>query len=372
MTRTTHWLAGLAGVFMLALGVAAIALSYDSACPARAPSDPSAATLMEAVQQRCYGGPEVLAIEQVARPVPKEDELLVRVRAAAVNPVDWHGMTGRPYVMRLARGLGSPDDPRTGADFAGTVEAVGARVTRFKPGDVVFGARNGAFAEYLVVREHRAVAHVPATLTFEEAAAMPIAAVTALQGLRDHGRITAGQQVLINGASGGVGTYAVQIARSYGATVTGVCSTRNVELVRSLGADHVIDYTRENFTDGTQRYDLILDNVGNHSPLALRRVLEPGGVVVTVGAPKDGPWIGMFGGIIAGHVVSWFVDEEFRFFVAQLEQDDLGVLADLAQSGKLRSVIDRRFRLEETAEAIEYLARWRTRGKIILQVGNSK
>lgn len=371
MTLKKRILTGLAGVFALAIVSFAIALSHDSDCPAPGRPAAGAQPVMKAVLQRCYGSPEVLTLEDVARPTPADDEVLVRVRAAAVNPLDWHSVSGWPYIMRLSNGLGTPEDPGTGVDFAGTVESVGREVTRFRPGDEVFGGRGGAFAEYVALPEHRAIAHKPPNLTFEQAAAIPVAAVTALQALRDQGHIQAGQKVLINGASGGVGTFAVQIAKSFGAEVTGVCSTRNVGLVRSIGADHVVDYKKEDFTEAGERYDLIIDNVGNHSPLALRRALEPNGVVVIVGAPKRGPWIGMFWGIIRGIALSWFVDEKFVFFIAHLNQDDLNFLADLAREGKMTSVIDRRYPLSEVPAAIEYLARWHARGKVVVRLDDS-
>ena len=220
---------------------------------------------MKAIVHRCYGSADVLKFEEIAKPIAADDEVLVKVRAASVNPLDWHYMSGTPYIMRMSSGLGAPENMRMGVDFAGIVEAVGKNVKRFKPGDEVFGGRTGALAEYVAVREDRTLALKPSNLSFEQAAAIPVAAITALQGLRDKGRLQPGQKVLINGASGGVGTFAVQIAKSFGAEVTGVCSTRNVEMVRSIGADHVIDYTKQNFTEGAQRYDLILDNVGNHS-----------------------------------------------------------------------------------------------------------
>jgi len=369
MTLRKRILLGVATVLALAVVSLVFMLSHDSPCPAPPEATTQAAPFkMKAVMQRCYGSPELLTFEDIAKPTPADDELLVRVQAAAVNPLDWHSVAGIPYVMRLSNGLGAPNDPSMGVDFAGTVESVGKGVTKFKPGDEVFGGRNGAFAEYLVVREHRAVTHKPANVTFEQAAAIPVAAVTALQALRDKAEVKPGQKVLINGASGGVGTYAVQIAKALGAEVTGVCSTRNVELVRSLGADHVVDYKKEDFTSANQRYDVIIDNVGNHSPLALRDALEPKGIVVIVGAPKDGPWIGMFRGIIKAMVLSWFVDERYVFFVANLNQDDLAALADLAREGKLTSVIDRSFPLSETPKAIEYLAGWHARGKVVVHV----
>ena len=281
----------------------AATMSHDSPC---GPADPLAAdaTRMKAIVYRCYGSPDVLKLEDVEKPTPADDEVLVRVRAASVNPLDWHYMRGTPYIMRLDSGVGTPTSTRMGVDFSGTVEAVGRNVKRFRPGDEVFGGRRGAFAEYVTVREDRALALKPANVTFEQAAAVPIAAMTALQALRDKGGIQPGQKVLINGASGGVGTFAVQIAKSFGAEVTGVCSTRNLDLVRSLGADHVIDYTKEDFTKSGQRYDLILDNVGNHPLLALRRVLTPGGTMVIVGGSK-GNWITPDGSSDQGvHVVA--------------------------------------------------------------------
>src|SRR5688572_21742817 len=234
-------------VVVLAVGSLAVTLSYNSSC--RAPAAlPAGSESMKGLVAHCYGAPEVLQLEQVAKPTPNDDQLLVKVHAAALNPVDWHAMRGSPYIMRLQSGLGAPKDQRVGVDFAGTVQAVGKSVTRFKPGDEVFGGADGAVAEYVVVREDRGVALKPANVTFEQAASVAVAALTALQGLRDHGGLKPGQKVLINGASGGVGTFSVQIAKHLGAEITGVCSTRNVELVRSLGADHVIDYTQQDFT----------------------------------------------------------------------------------------------------------------------------
>lgn len=366
MTPNKRLLLGLAGVLALSVVSLAIALSYDADCPAPTQLAHTGQATMKAVLQRCYGSPETLALADVAKPTPTDDEVLVRVHAAAVNPLDWHSVAGQPYLMRLSNGLGTPTDARTGVDFAGTVEAVGKQVTRFKPGDAVFGGRNGAFAEYLVVREQRAVAHKPDNVSFEQAAAIPVAAVTALQALRDQGMLRKGQKVLINGASGGVGTFAVQIAKALGGRVTGVCSTKNVALVHSLGADRVVDYSKEDFTQSNERYDLIVDNVGNHSPLALRRALVPHGTVVIVGAPKDGPWIGMFWGVIRGLVLSWLVDEKFRFFVADLNQGDLNYLADLAREGRMTAVIDRQFGLNQVPAAIEYLAGWHARGKVVV------
>ncbi|HEY5806985.1 MAG TPA: NAD(P)-dependent alcohol dehydrogenase [Povalibacter sp.] len=368
MTLTKKICTGLTVAFALAIASFAIALSHNAPCPAAGSLARGTQPMMKAVLQRCYGPPGTLTLEEIARPTPADNEVLVRVRAAAVNPLDWHSVVGQPYIMRLANGLGTPEDPSTGADFAGTVESVGKQVTRFRAGDEVFGGRGGAFAEYIAIREDRAVVHKPSNLSFEQAAAIPVAAVTALQALRDQGHVQAGQKVLINGASGGVGTFAVQIARSFGAEVTGICSTKNVELVRSLGANHVIDYTKEDFTEADVRYDVIIDNVGNHSPLALRRALKRNGIVVIVGTSKRGPWIGMFWGVIRGIVLSWFVDEQFVFFVARMNHDDLNLLADLAREGKMTSVIDRHYTLSEVPAAIEYLAGRHARGKVIVRL----
>ncbi|HKN11093.1 MAG TPA: NAD(P)-dependent alcohol dehydrogenase, partial [Pseudomonadota bacterium] len=280
--------------------------------------------------------------------------------------LDWHFMRGTPYIVRMDTGFGAPESPRLGIDFAGTVEAVGANVTRFRPGDAVFGGRRGAFAEYVTVREDRAMAMKPANLTFEQAASVPIAAVTALQALRDKGRIRAGQKVLINGASGGVGTFAVQIAKSYGAEVTGVCSTRNVDMVRSLGADHVVDYTQVDFTRGEQRYDLILDAVGSHGLLAHKRVLRPAGVLVIVGGPSTGQWIGPMITPLKALIVSPFVSQTFAPLLADLNKEDLAYLGELMQAGKVTPVIDRRYRLNEVPAALRYLEQGHARGKVVI------
>src|SRR5712692_9147716 len=266
----------------LITAVCTAALLFTDAALAQTPS-PSVASLMKAIVYRDYGSPDVLRLEEIEKPVPNDNQVLIRVRAASVNPLDWHYMRGTPYIGRIEMGLLKPKVTRLGVDYAGTVEAVGRNVTQFKPGDEVFGGRTGAFAEYVSVLEDRAVVLKPANLTFEQAASVPIAAITALQALRDKGKIQPGQKVLINGASGGVGTFAVQLAKNFGAEVTGVCSTRNVELVQSLGADHVIDYTKEDFTKGDQHYDVILDNVANHSLSECRRVLTPNGIYVLIG-----------------------------------------------------------------------------------------
>ncbi|MGI9284029.1 MAG: NAD(P)-dependent alcohol dehydrogenase, partial [Pseudomonadales bacterium] len=297
-------------VIAVALLSLSFALSYNSSC-APAPQIANDATTMKAIVYRCYGSTDVLKFEDVEKPVAADNEVLVKVHAAAVNPLDWHYMRGAPYIMRLVSGLGAPTDTSMGVDFAGTVEAVGKNVKLFKPGDEVFGGKSGALAEYVAVNHERAIVPKPTNVTFEQAAAIPVAAVTALQALRDKGQIKAGQKVLINGASGGVGTYAVQIAKSFGTEVTGVCSSRNLEMVRSIGADHVIDYTQEDYTESGQTYDVIVDNVGNHSLSKNREVLVPNGVLVMVGGPP-GNWIGPLVSPIKALLLSPFVGEKFE------------------------------------------------------------
>ena len=357
-------LSGILIFLVIAVSSLGLILSHNTACePAPVVSDE--AELMKAIVYRCYGSPDVLKLEDVEKPTPADNEVLVKVHAASVNPYDWHFMRGSPYFMRLLAGLGAPDDPSMGVDFSGTVEAAGSKVTRFKPGDEVFGGRGGAFAEYVAVPEDRALALKPANMTFEQAASVPMAAITALQALRDNGKIEPGQKVLINGASGGVGTFAVQIAKSFGAEVTGVCSTRNVDMVRSIGADHVLDYTREDYTKSGQRYDLIIDNVGNHSLLANRRVLNPDGIFVIVGG-SGGDWLGPLMRPISALMLSPFVGQEFGMLLAQMRQDDLATLGDLMRSGKMTPVIDRRYSLSEVPAAIQYSEEGHARGKIII------
>jgi NADPH:quinone reductase-like Zn-dependent oxidoreductase len=294
--------------------------------------------------------------------------VLVKVHAAGINPVEWHYMRGKPYIMRLGAGFGRPKDPRLGVDFAGTVEAVGSNVTKFKPGDEVFGARNGALAEYVVVNASRNILPKPARLTFDQAAGIPIAGVTALQALRDKGQLKPGQKVLVNGASGGVGTFAVQLAKALGAEVTGVSSTRNVELVRSIGADHVIDYTQQDFTAGTERYDVVIDNVGNHSFLEVRKVLAPAGRYVIVGGNSEDPWLGALSTPLKAMLVSPFVKQKAVFFMAQLNPEDLAFIANAVTAGQVTPVIDRSYPLAEVADAIAYLEKGRARGKVIVDV----
>jgi NADPH:quinone reductase-like Zn-dependent oxidoreductase len=332
---------------------------------AGAPTNP-----MKAIVYCDYGLPN-LKLEDVEKPVPNDDQILVKVRAASINPYDWHFIEGTPKIMRLMGvGLRKPKDTRVGVDFAGTVEAVGKNVTQFKPGDDVFGGRGGAFAEYVCRRAEGAVALKPASITFEQAASVNIAGITALQAIRDKGKVQPGQKVLINGASGGVGTFAVQIAKSFGADVTGVCSTRNVDLVRSLGADHVIDYTKEDFAKGTERYDVILDNVPNHSLSECRHILNPKGKYVMIGGggPNDSRWIGPFGRVIHALLVSPFISQKMGMMMADANQKDLTVLADMMQSGKVKPVIDRTYKLSEVPAAIAYLEEGHARGKVVITI----
>ena len=354
---------------LVAVGLLSLALvvSHDSPC-GPAPSLPSDAKRMKAIVYRCYGSPDVLKLEDVEKPTVAANQVLVKVHAAAVNPLDFHYMRGTPYIVRLDAGLGAPENPRLGVDYAGTVEAVGSDVKQFKPGDEVFGGRTGAFAEYVTARADRALVLKPANVTFEQAASVPVAALTALQALRDKGQIQPGQKVLINGASGGVGTFAVQIAKSFGAEVTGVCSTRNVDMVRSIGADHVIDYTREDFTKGGQRYDLIVDMVGNHPLLEYRHVLDPKGSVVIVGGPSDDPWIGPLITPLKAVMLSPFMSQKFAPILAELNPQDLAILRDLLQSGKVKPVIDRRYPLSEVPAAIRYVEEGHARGKVVINM----
>jgi NADPH:quinone reductase-like Zn-dependent oxidoreductase len=351
--------------FALSIAALALVISHTEDCGPAQPYSGDSAT-MKAVIYRCYGSPDVLEVTEIEKPVPAADEVLVRVEAAAVNPLDWHYMRGTPYIVRLlGSGLGAPTNPRIGVDFAGTIEAVGSEVTRFRPGDDVFGGATGAFAEYVTVNAERAVVHKPANISFEQAASVTIAGTTALQALRDTGKLEAGQKVLINGASGGVGTFAVQIAKALGAEVTGVCSTRNLDLVRSIGSDHVFDYTREDYTKSDRRFDVIIDMVGNHGLLANRDVMTPAGIYVGVGGTV-GNWVGPLTGPLKAMALTPFVSQEFTGFLAQLRQEDLLFLADLMAQGKLVPVTGSRFSLDEVPEAIRLSEGGHARGKIIV------
>ena len=355
---------------LLIIGVAivalAVALSYDAPCEP-APAVASGAQTMKAVRYYCYGPTDVLEYADVEKPSPAADEVLIKVNFAAVNPLDWHYLHGTPYFMRVMSGLGKPADSGLGVDLAGTVEAVGSNVTRFKPGDAVFGGGNGAFAEYVIVREEGPRVMKPAEVSFEQAATVGIAGITALQALRDKGKLQPGQKVLINGASGGVGTFAVQIAKIMGAEVTGVSSTRNVEMVRSIGADHVVDYKNDDYTQGDRRYDLIIDMVGNHSLSKNRQVLTPDGILVMVGG-STGNWLSALAGPIKAMIYSKFVDQQFVSILARFNKEDLAIIGDMMAAGAVTPVIDRRYPLSEVASALEYSEKGHARGKIIIEV----
>ena len=319
----------------------------------------------------CDYGLANLKVTDVEKPVPNDDQILVKVRAVSVNPYDWHFVEGTPKIMRLGFGLRKPKDTRLGVDYAGVVEAIGKHVTKFKVGDEVFGGRGGAFAEYVCVREGRLAALKPANISFEQAASVGIAGVTALQALRDKGKVQARQKVLINGASGGVGTFAVQIAKNMGAKVTGVCSTRNISLVKSLGADHVIDYTKEDFTKGEQRYDVLVDNVANRSLSECRRVLTPKGKYIMIGGggANEQGWIGVLARPLQALIMSKFVKQEMSMMFTDAKQGDLAALADLMQSAKVQPVIDRTYKsLGEVPAALRYLEEGHARGKVVIAV----
>jgi NADPH:quinone reductase-like Zn-dependent oxidoreductase len=322
---------------------------------------------MKAIVGDTYGSPDVLELRDIDKPEIGDEEVLVRVRAAGVDRGVWHLMTGLPYLTRLAFGLRAPKNPVLGMDVAGVVEEVGENVSRFEPGDEVFGIGKGTFAEYARAREEK-LAHKPASLTFEQAAVLAISGLTALQGLRDHGRVEAGQKVLIVGASGGVGTFAVQIARAFGAQVTGVCSTTKVEMVRSIGADHIIDYTREDFAEGEQIYDLILDIGGSSSLSRLRRALAPRGTLVLVGGEGGGRWLGVVNHLLRARLLSPFVGQNLRTFLSSENHEDMLTLAELIESGKVAPVIDRTYPLAEVPEAIHYLEEGYARGKVAITV----
>jgi len=321
---------------------------------------------MKAIVCTQYGSPDILRLKEVEKPAPKDDEVLVTIHAASANPLDWHLMRGSPFLARLGGGLRKPKDPRLGVDIAGRVEAVGNNVTRFLPGNEVFGTVKGGFAEYACAREDR-LALKPTNISFEEAAAAPVVAFTALQGLRDKGKIQHGQKVLVNGASGGVGTFAVQIAKSFGTEVTGVCSTRNLDMVRSIGADHVIDYTREDFTKNGQRYDQIYDAVGNRSVSDYKRALRPQGICVIAGFSTLSR---LFEHVVLGSLLSTTGNKRIGLMgLAKPNQKDLVFVKELLESGKVVPVIDRRYPFSETAEAIRYLEGRHARGKVIITVG---
>ncbi|MHB9863839.1 NAD(P)-dependent alcohol dehydrogenase [Streptomyces sp. YIM S03343] len=323
---------------------------------------------MKAVVQDRYGSPDVLRVADVAAPEPADGEVLVRVRAASLNAYDWHLMRGDPYLARLSLGLRAPRARIRGRDLAGVVEAVGGGVTDFRPGDEVFGEADGAFAEY-VCAPADAVEHRPRELTFEQAATLPLAGNTALRALRDAGQLRAGQHVLVNGASGGVGGFAVQIAKALGAEVTGVCSTRNADMVRSLGADHVVDYTRDDFTRGGQRYDVVLDLAANHGITALRRAVAPGGTLVLAGGGTPGHFLGAIGLVLRGALLAPFVRQRLRPLAGPAaNRKVLGDLRELADSGRLAPVVDDTYPLAEAVEAVRHLEERHARGKIVVMM----
>jgi len=323
---------------------------------------------MKAIVQDEYGSPDVLELKDIDIPEISDDEVLVRVHAAGVGRDVWHVMAGLPYPIRLAGyGLRAPKNPVIGSDVAGVVEAVGKNVSTLRPGDEVFGIGKGSYAEYVCARENK-LAPKPENLTFEQAAVVAIMGSTALQALRDHGKVEPGQEVLIIGASGGVGTYAVQIAKAFGAHVTGVCSTKKVEMVRSIGADHVIDYRREDFADGEQRYDVILDIGGNSSLARLRRALATRGTLVIVGGEGGGRWLGGLERQLWATMLSPFVSQKLGTFVSTSNHEDLLVLKELVESGKVTPVIDRTYPLAEVPEAILYLEGGHARGKVLITV----
>ena len=322
---------------------------------------------MKAIVHYSYGSPDVLELREIDKPVPADDEVLVRVHAASLNILDWYGISGLA-IGRIGGGLRRPKDPRVGVDFAGVVEGVGANVKLFKPGDEVYGGRGGSFAEYVTIREQRGIAPKPAGVTFEQAATVPVAGLTALQGLRDHGQIQPGQKVLINGASGGVGTFAVQIAKAFGAEVTGVCHTRHIDAIRSLGADHIFDYAREDFTRSGQRYDLVLDVMGGRSWRDFRRVLNPNATFVLIGGPKTNRLIGPLAHIIRIRLAALRASQKVSFFIANVNREDLLFMNELLEAGKVTPFIDRQYALSELPQAMRHFAEGHPHGKIVIEV----
>ena len=322
---------------------------------------------MRAAVAERYGAPvKVVELRELEKPAPADDEVLVRVRAASVNIADWYGVTGRPKLARFTTGLFKPKETRLGVDYAGVVAEVGKDVSDFRPGDEVFGARTGAYADYVVAKADRAIVHKPASVSYEVAAAAPVAAITALQALRDKGGVQAGQKVLVHGASGGVGTYAIQIGKALGAEVTAVCSTPNVEIARTLGADRVVDYTVTDCTETEERYDLLIDIAGTRPLRKLRRVLKPGSTVVLVGGPRKNKLLGPLGHIARSKLASLVTRQPMKFFVAKLDKENMETIRELLESGKLTSVIDSTYPLERVAEALDHMGEGHPRGKIVV------
>ena len=327
---------------------------------------------MRAITYRRYGSPEVLRLEKRGKPLELADgDVLIRIQAAGINPYDWHFMRGEPYFMRLVTGLRRPRAERLGVDLAGRVEAVGRGVDRFCPGDEVFGLSEGTLAEYATAPAHQ-LSLKPAHTSFEAAAAVPLTALTALQGLRDVAGVRPGQEVLIIGASGGVGTFAVQIGKAFRARVTGVCSTRNLELVRSLGADHVIDYTRQDFGENGRKYDVIFQLAGTRGPLECVRSLQPHGTLIQASGESPNRWIGPMGRFLRAAALSPFVSQTLRSQTTRRHHRDLEFLAGLIEAGRMRPVIDRAYPLEEAAKAVRYLERGHARGKVVVTIRESR
>ncbi len=365
--RVLKWTLGIIFVALILWGFIAYWTSTND-CDRNAATP---ANRMKAVVYCDYGITN-LKLEEIEKPNPTDDQVLVRVHAASLNPLDGHFVRGMLLARLMGGGLRKPKDTRLGVDYAGTVEAVGKNVTNFKPGDEVFGGRTGSLAQYVCARADRAIALKPANMTFEQAGSVAVAGITALQGLRDKGHVQAGQKVLINGASGGVGTFAVQIAKSLGAEVTGVCSTRNLDLVRSIGADHVIDYTKEDFTKSGQRYDVIFDNVQNHTFSERRRVLTPNGICVLAGLGGAGwhedTWTHLVRSFTTP-LMSKFTSQKFSFYISQLNHNDLAWLGDRMQSGKVTPVIDRNYKsLNDVRDALAYLEQGHAHGKVVISV----
>lgn len=323
---------------------------------------------MKAAVRDRFGSPDVVEIRDIDKPTPADDEVLVRVHAASLNIADWYGLTGTPYAGRVQMGLFRPKEHRLGTDYAGVVEEVGKSVTLFTPGDEVFGARTGALAEYVCAKEERGIVTKPTNTSFEEAAAVPLAGLTALQGLRDKGHLAEGEKVVITGASGGVGTFAVQIAKAVGGEVTAVCSTRNVDLARSLGADRVVDYSREDFTTNGERYDLAVNVNGNTSWSAWKRVLAPSARFVLIGASRGTRLLGPMSYLMRLKLRSLSGGPKVVFFIAQVNKADMEALRELLETGKMRSVIDRRYDFEDSADAFRYIGGGHAQGKIVVNV----
>jgi NADPH:quinone reductase-like Zn-dependent oxidoreductase len=322
---------------------------------------------MKAAVRERFGPPEVVELRELEAPVPADDEVLVRIHASSINISDWYAVLGRPYVGRASMGLRGPKEERLGTDYAGQVEAVGKNVAEFRPGDEVFGARTGAWAEYVVAKADRGIVPKPSNVSFEEAAAVPVAAITALQAIRDKGQIRHGQKVLIHGASGGVGTFAVSVAKALGGEVTAVCSAKNIEVARSLGADHVVDYTREDFSRGSERYDLLVDVAGGRSWADCKRVLEPQGTLVIVGGPRKNRLLGPLGGVVRLRLGGMLARRKVAFFLAQVTKEDMEVLRELLEAGKLTPVVDARFQLSEMVEALRYFGEAHPQGKVVIK-----